>query len=189
MLPRSRPLFKKASPVWFLGVVLVRKVRRMRGNLIVTFRRPRGIDKADDVKFSPLVGKSRTEGENLSIRIDPWDEEVLFLSFVCASVGLSTPESCNAEYVEQRRMLSLSMFKVELDFWAVWELRITDHPGKWPKFRWSMTLNNRCSVLYGSLYGTVLRLYLINSENSLNVEIKMQAEIKDRMAVQHGCKW
>ena len=84
--------------------------RRMRGDLIETYRILRGLDRMEVERMFPLVGKTRTRGHNLRLKGRSFKTEMRrnFFSQRVVNLWNSLPQKA----VEAR---SLSVFKTEID--------------------------------------------------------------------------
>ncbi|XP_062894859.1 uncharacterized protein LOC134341044 [Mobula hypostoma] len=84
--------------------------RRSRGDLIETYKIPKGLDRLDAGRLFPMLGKSRTRGHSLRIEGKPFRAEIRKNFFTQRVVNLwnSLPQ----ETVE---VSSLAIFKRELD--------------------------------------------------------------------------
>ena len=97
--------------------------RRMRGDLIETYRILRGLDRMDVERMFPLVGKTRTRGHNLRLKGRSCKTEMRrnFFSQRVVNLWNSLPQKA----VEGR---SLTVFKTAID-------RFLINQGLWGKGR------------------------------------------------------
>ena len=88
---------------------LYSEFRRMRGDLIETYRILQGLDRVDVERMFPLVGKTRTRGHNLRLKGRSFKTEMRKNFFSQRVVNLSNSA---AESVAGRL---LRVFKTEID--------------------------------------------------------------------------